>query len=469
MSATTAALPGAVGHPTVPARLVEEFAHRFAVVQQELARCWELAADLDSAVGHELAEWVGDDLALLMRVHPQTGAALVTKASLARRLPGLMQAWKAQEITDRHVLAVCDEVVRWAPDDEAVQGRVVELALVRTRAWVAAGRDRLWPAPGELRRRVRAAALVLDASATEQAKRSAADRRGVQCYPSGVGEGTVLLRGPEAQAAWMRAGIEARAAALHALPGNERTLEQCRFDAAYELLCADADHTEPGQPSTVPTTGPDGLPAVIRPRGVAMQVTCPVSVAQGGDLELAEIEGYGPILPSTARDLLAMAEHLQTIAVDSETGAVVQVSDRTPVPLPELDPADIGSPTKVSQALLETASTQLEWLLAASLQRRLQTLSTDGYRPHRRLSRHVKARDRYCTFPNCPYPAGQCDLDHAIPHPQGPTDETNLHSPCRHHHRGKQAYFTVRIDPQTRDVIWTTPDGRTYRRPPPEY
>jgi hypothetical protein len=316
---------------------------------------------------------------------------------------------------------------------------------------------------------VRAAALVLDASATEQARRSAADRRGVQCYPSAVGEGTELLRGPEAQAARMRAAIEARAQALLQLEGNDRTLEQCRFDAAYELLCADADHTEPGQPSRVPTTGADGLPEVIRPRGVSMQVITPVSVTAGGDLELAEIEGYGPILPATARDLLAIAEHLQTVAVDNQTGAVVQVSDRCAVPLPELDPADVGSPTKVSVALMEAATTRLEWLLAASLQRQMQTLSTDAYRLHRRLARHVKARDRWCTFPSCPRPAGQCDLDHAVAHPVGATDETNLHGPCRHHHRGKQAYFTVRIDPQTREVIWITPDGRTYRRPPPEY
>jgi hypothetical protein len=53
--------------------------------------------------------------------------------------------------------------------------------------------------------------------------------------------------------------------------------------------------------------------------------------------------------------------------------------------------------------------------------------------------------------------------------PHGPTTDTNCHCLCRRHHRSKQAYFTIELDPDTGDTIWTTPDGRQYRRPPPTY
>lgn len=75
--------------------------------------------------------------------------------------------------------------------------------------------------------------------------------------------------------------------------------------------------------------------------------------------------------------------------------------------------------------------------------------------------------DRTCQFPGCTTQARWCDLDHRDPWQHGgPTAEHNLHCLCRHHHRAKQHYFTVTIEPDG-TTIWTTKDGHQYRRPPP--
>jgi hypothetical protein len=98
----------------------------------------------------------------------------------------------------------------------------------------------------------------------------------------------------------------------------------------------------------------------------------------------------------------------------------------------------------------------------------IRDLSSDAYRPPDRLRRHVERRDRTCTFPGCTVPGERCDVDHREPWPHGRTSEANCHCLCRRHHRAKQAYFTVTVDPDG-STIWTTPDGRQYRRPPPTY
>lgn len=60
-----------------------------------------------------------------------------------------------------------------------------------------------------------------------------------------------------------------------------------------------------------------------------------------------------------------------------------------------------------------------------------------GRFPSRKLRIAVQARDGTCTYPTCSRPAIDCDLDHEIPHPRGPTSGTNLKPRCRRHHRQK--------------------------------
>ena len=94
------------------------------------------------------------------------------------------------------------------------------------------------------------------------------------------------------------------------------------------------------------------------------------------------------------------------------------------------------------------------------------TLAGEGYRPGRALRRLVRRRDRRCRFPGCAVPARQCDLDHVVPWPAGPTAAFNLMCLCRRHHRIKQRWrWRVRIDPDA-IVEWTDPSGRRVRTYP---
>jgi antitoxin (DNA-binding transcriptional repressor) of toxin-antitoxin stability system len=248
----------------------------------------------------------------------------------------------------------------------------------------------------------------------------------------------------------MHDAIRARAEAMGRLPGDTRTLAQRMHDAALELLTVDAD----GGPSAVATTGEDGQPVTLTVRGVQVALIVPVSVATGGELELAEIPGLGPVLPSTARELLAQAETVQRVTVDASTGQVLTVDD--PVPGPAQHAA---APEQPVQVLLEQVVHEPVVI---------RDLSSEAYRPPDRLRWHVERRDRTCVFPGCTVPGERCDVDHREPWPHGPTDEANCQCLCRRHHRAKQSYFTVELDPD-RSTLWTTPDGRQYRRPPPTY
>ena len=63
----------------------------------------------------------------------------------------------------------------------------------------------------------------------------------------------------------------------------------------------------------------------------------------------------------------------------------------------------------------------------------------DRYTPSRKLKHLIRARAQTCTGPGCGAQSFHADQDHLIPYPAGPTDECNLHAPCRAHHRAKQA------------------------------
>jgi hypothetical protein len=60
-----------------------------------------------------------------------------------------------------------------------------------------------------------------------------------------------------------------------------------------------------------------------------------------------------------------------------------------------------------------------------------------GRFPSRRLKVAIDIRDGTCRFATCSRPATECDDDHVIPHPRGPTNGENIRSLCRRHHRMK--------------------------------
>jgi hypothetical protein len=235
------------------------------------------------------------------------------------------------------------------------------------------------------------------------------------------GQSLLIARGPTEKIAAIRAALGATLPE-DALPGEDRSRDAREFDLFVELLTGGADagcwHAE---------------------------VIVPFSVTQGGDLELAEIPGLGPILPSTARDLLDDCDTFGQTAVD-ESGTVIAVGDPIRAQRPE-------------------PSLRLDLTGRLAAPPVLRDLTGTGYRFPPRLRRFLEARDRTCVFPGCGRPARRTDKDHRLPWPAGPTSADNGECLCRHHHRAKHTVFTVLRDVNG-SYVWITRGNWEFVRQP---
>jgi len=84
-----------------------------------------------------------------------------------------------------------------------------------------------------------------------------------------------------------------------------------------------------------------------------------------------------------------------------------------------------------------------------------------GRFPSRKLTAALRFRDGVCTDPVCHVAAQRCDLDHAVPWPEGHTAAGNLGARCRNDHRAKtHGGFGVTMTADS--TTWTTPTGHQY-------
>lgn len=206
-----------------------------------------------------------------------------------------------------------------------------------------------------------------------------------------------------------RAGGEPDAGDL-LLAGDTRTTDQIRADLLADMLLT----TQPGADPTRDDDGPGALGAIR----AHVQVVVPVDALTGGDAEVSDLVGSGPLDAQTARVLAGgSCTGWDRILTDPVSGQVVAV-DRRSVP-----PA---------------------------------------------LRRTVHARDRHCRFPGCRVPASRCEIDHVRDWARGgPTHLDNLQCLCQRHHSMKQ--FTAwRVRQLPGGVIeWTSPLGAIYIDDPP--
>jgi hypothetical protein len=317
----------------VPQSLAEAFEDRFRVAQEAQAGLWRAAVAVHDAVlaarGPSAAVHVGAELAVRMRVHPRTGmGVMVTAIRAVTDVPRLVELVQHGYLSDRHVKALLDEVGKWTDDD--AQARLV-LDKTLDRCAERAARCG-WPTPGELVKILQRVAILQDLRAAEKRRKSVAERRGVSLWQTGAGAAALTIEGPDAQVALMHRAIVERAEAMRHLEGDTRSKEQREYDAASELLTIDADMPPGGGLSARPTTGLDGEPLELGVRGAHVALVMPYSVADGGELELAEIPGLGYVLPSTARELVEHADRITRVAVDADTGDVLAVDDAVPGP-----------------------------------------------------------------------------------------------------------------------------------------
>ncbi|MDK1358997.1 DUF222 domain-containing protein [Arthrobacter sp. zg-Y1219] len=137
----------------------------------------------------------------------------------------------------------------------------------------------------------------------------------------------------------------------------------------------------------------------------------------GADDQPAELNGYGPISPVTARRMAREAMKWTPVERDPDTEEVLRVGKRRKVP--------------------------------------------DG------LKRVLRVRDGTCRFPGCRTNAVISEIDHTKPWAQGgPTDHDNLEHLCRRHHMFKTAGFWKARQPRPGVIEWTSPSGRRYRTEP---
>jgi hypothetical protein len=93
-------------------------------------------------------------------------------------------------------------------------------------------------------------------------------------------------------------------------------------------------------------------------------------------------------------------------------------------------------------------------------------LNTDyrssGYRPAGTVAESVLLTNPRCVFPYCDRTARDCQLDHTVPYPHGPTTTSNLGPLCVHHHQiktdGKWALHQLGGG----TYAWRAPTGHAY-------
>ncbi len=161
--------------------------------------------------------------------------------------------------------------------------------------------------PGELARVVARLVLTVDLAAAQARRDRATLGRRVDLRADTDGQAILSARGPIETIAAIKARLSAELNDQQLDVDDPRTRDQREFDLLADLLTS----------GTV-----DGQPVV----DYSVAVIVPFSTADGGDLELGEIPGLGPILPATARDLFRQADHLTQVVVD-DRGCVLAVSD----------------------------------------------------------------------------------------------------------------------------------------------
>jgi Domain of unknown function (DUF222) len=270
----------------------------------------------------------------------------------------------------------------------------------------------------QLRAAARRAVLAADPAGAEQRhERSRLSRTVTRPCPEPDGMASALIRMPAEDLAALDTALDAAARGIRAAdPDDPRTLDQLRADVLADLARA-------GLASGVlgccnPECDNHHPLATAHGHAAAISITLPYTTAIGLDEMPAELGGYGPITPASARRIAADATW-RRLLTDPTTGALL----------------DHG-----------------------------KTI----YVPPQDLADHVIARDRTCRFPTCAWPAASSDLDHTVPHPEGPTSSHNLGPLHRSHHNGKTRRLWRLCQPDPGRFIWTSATGHVYEVDPEE-
>jgi hypothetical protein len=230
----------------------------------------------------------------------------------------------------------------------------------------------------------------------------------------------------------------------------------------------DHDYDEAGAPPGPPAP----FPALIN-------LTVPAGTAFGWSTAPGEIGGWGLTDPYDTRRLVQAASmHPRTRLCFTLLGpdgtAAAHGCARGPhpwIPPPEVGPpATHDGPNAQQTAALAAFLRDLNITFTPIAKGTCDHRNAENrYTPSRKLGHLIRARTATCPAPGCGAQAHHNDLDHTVPHPDGPTDECNLGPPCRRHHRVKQAPGWTLTQREPGVMRWTTPSGRSYTTRPTVY
>jgi hypothetical protein len=270
-------------------------------------------------------------------------------------------------------------------------------------------------APRAFTTMVRRVAAKVRQDDAEQVRADLRERTGtwVQVDPTNPAVATWTITGPTEQLVQLEETLGAR---VRSMTGDElagRTHGMAKVDLLEDALTGGRDGAARG--------------GVRRELGVVLHADTLFGDGPAAE-DPGEVRGTGHPVPVTATTARVMAEDAQ--ARGAGTCVLLAGPDGRLQRLLRLGSAPAGGWTRST--------------LVAATRRALERQPhpahhTDAYAPTVEIADTVRARDPVCTFPGCGVPASRCDLDHAVPHPRGPTAVTNLGPRSRRCHRLKTA------------------------------
>jgi len=458
----------------------------------------------------DVSEWAVDEVATTLRISGRSASLLLVDAvTLVEGLPATFAALSAGDLSPAHARAMVELA---GPVSTAEKRAEVEAAVLprAARQTVAA-----------LRACARRAVARIDAAAAADRLVKAVRNRQVRldARDDGMSAMTVQWATPLARACHQALAAYAEACEFDE-EGNRdpRTHQQRMADCLADLILRPhADRSavqvvltlvagvdtltghgpgadDPGEvdgdlvpaalvrelayalgllPRPDPSPDPDAAPADVDrtavPEAASGQVTSTSDDGSRADLAALRAEELAAV-----EELLTAhaAPHAAPHPTDARTRAALRqlLDARRLIDTALAERPRIAVTDRLSGVLLAlTDSTELR--TAATSGRGLGPPGdTAAYRPTDALRRFVTLRDRRCRFPGCRVRARCCDLDHQIPHPDGPTAQDNLACLCEHHHRlSHQAPgWRLRRDEEG-GLVWTLPSGRTVTTHAPSF
>ncbi|GAA1773372.1 hypothetical protein GCM10009712_21690 [Pseudarthrobacter sulfonivorans] len=419
-----------------------------AAVRVHLAAEYAGAAEalLEPAVSPE--DHKGQEMAVIAEVacamtvsEPAAANLLVEARELTKALPLTMSALQAGTISWQHARIMVDETSGLGPEGaQALEARFLDPEVANRARGCLAGEM----VAGRFRARARTWRERHHPVSIEKRHAKCVGDRRVLFSPDrdGMAWFSAYLPGDTASGIWERSTAAARAMQG---PDEPRTLTQLRADNVARWLLGGSrplpgngggEHVSAGAgivaggPGIVPAAlpavdgaGPGGPGVDVPSPRAQVLITVPVMALLGATEEPAMLDGYGPIPPSMARQLIADgAASFHRVLIDPRDGAPLEIG-RTSYPV-----------TKA----------QRQWL---------------------------RLRDGKCPFPGCNNQSLDNEADHILAWAKGGTTGiSNLGQPCRRHHRLRH---TTAWKPTgaTKDKPpgWMSPAGRSYQSEHPDW